>query len=1094
MCLGVTLSLLAEVKLLYSDTFQGWTDVASSTTPTTVNKTTDFSNETLSFILSEIQVSSTGTNTKFAYPPCSVGYLMCAKTATPYIQTSPLKSITKIYIVEAATGSSRGYQVWKKADGDADWVSIYNTVASPGGGDSTTIAIPGGQTNVALKFTNLNSANNAYLTDLKIYGDYSSTKTQVTLNASVADAASGSVTVSPASATYDINSTVKLTANRNFGYKFVKWVDGIGNDLSTENPYSVLLDGNKTIKAVFEAVATYNYTVSIIGSQWGKVTLSPAPTNGKYETGSVVIMKVVPNMATNFSYWEDNTTDLTRTIQVNADKSFAATFDEIPFITGWDFAVLTPLAGRSGDYFSETSNVGSISAYENTGVAVNWSASAAIYNPALPCIRLWTSVANFATPRYVQASFSTVGYKNINVKSKVGAQYHVYPIETMQYSLDGTNFTKIAQTDITSVYGSSWADLNATLPADAEGQTKIYVRWIEDATSTPVLGNATDIDGMALTNIFVYADKVVINDVTPPTLVSSVPTEGANNASANGSIVLTFDEKIKAGTGNCSLGSTILTPVFGLKTVTFAYSKLAYNTDYTFTVPAGALTDVSGNAYTELTLHFRTMNRPQPIAKVFDAVIASDGTGNYTTVQAAIDAVPNNSVIPYLIFVKNGIYSGHVNISITKPNIHLIGQNRDSVVFTDNRLCGASGSLPVYGVDPGASTVVNSTNCYFENITFENSWGFLNQTGPQALAMFSDNDRIVFKNCDMRSYQDTYLTSTRNITDRHYLLNCRIEGAVDFIYGSSDVFFDHCTIYCTRLSGGYIVAPNHSVGTQWGYVFSNCTLDGPSGVTTYLGRPWHNAPKTSYFNTISKIGIYPVGWWYKMGAIPAIFADYNTMDANGNPMDLTNRISSYQYDVTDANGVVTSTVTGTAKNSFTDAEAAQYTLDNVMKGSDSWDPRTITEATEAPANVTEKKGNLIWTTTNYAICYLVLRNSKVIGMTTNTNYIDMSYTAGALYKVIAVAESGALSNPTTAKSIVDTGLESLRSKVFAYINDKNLFVNNVEIGSTVSVYTINGMLLRKQIAVSTIVSIPINSACIVKVTSNSETINLKMIK
>ncbi|WP_243349325.1 pectinesterase family protein [Parabacteroides sp. FAFU027] len=1070
----------SEEKLLYSDNFQTWATTASSTTPTAIDKTTDFSKETLTFTLSEVSVDSAGTNTKFNYNICTAGYLMCAKTTTPYIQTSALKSVTRIYFVEAATGSSRGFQVWKKADGDADWVSIYNSYATPAGGDSTTISIPGNNTNVQLKFTNLNSAQNAYLTDLKIWGDYTSTAQQVTLLTSGNIAEAGTIIRTPASDKYDINTSVKLTAAKAFGYKFIKWVDGSDNELSTDNPYNVVLDADKTIKAVFEPVSTFNYNVNIQGSQWGKVTLNPSPTNGKYETGTVVTMSAIPNAVTNFLNWEDQTTGLSRTIQVISDTTFTASFDEIPFIVGWNFSAQTPNSERQGDYYSETSNIGLFSLKNADGTTANWSASTGLFSPSYPCIRMSNPAANFSTPRYCQTSFSTVGYRNIRIKSMVGGSYHMYPVVKLQYSVDGVTFTDRKQVDVTPVYNSGWVNLNDTLPAEAEGLTRLYVRWIEDTNSSPLLGNATDIDGTTLTNIYVYADKVVINDEIAPTLISTVPAEGSTSASANGSIVLTFDEKLKAGTGSCTLGSTALTPSFGSKTVTFAYSKLSYNTDYTFTVPAGALTDIAGNPYAGITIHFKTMNRPQPIAKVFDAIVAKDGSGTYTTIQAAIDAAPSGATNPYLIFVKNGTYNEHVDIPSTKPFIHMIGQYRDSVVITDNRLSGEDGdpNTPTYSVDPGATVVVKSNDCYFENITFSNSYGYLSQAGPQALALYTNNDKMIFKNCWMRSYQDTYLTASK-MGYRGYVADCKIEGAVDFIYGQGDFYFDKCTIYCVRPTGGYIVAPNHSVGTQWGYVFSNCTIDGNKGVVTYLGRPWHEAPKTSFFNTICKISIYPAGWWYKMGGIPAIFADYNTMDANGNLLDLSQRISQYEYDVTNTDGSIT-TVKGTAKNSFTDAEAAQFTYENVTKGTDGWDPKVKTEKTEAPV-VTVSGSSVSWNAVDYAICYVVTLNGKVVNVNTSTSYQPM--TSGAV-KVQAVSEFGALSVMSNSVQInnvasavkPNTGDEIRISQYAGYA-----LLNNLPENARINVFNFSGMLLYSKKCTTDNITIPVNQNLVLQV-------------
>jgi pectin methylesterase-like acyl-CoA thioesterase len=905
------------------------------------------------------------------------------------------------------------------------------------------------------------------------------------LFSSVNNSAAGTIIKNPVGISYSPGVSVQLTASKNFGYKFVNWIDSVsGSELSSSNSYTVTMDGTKHIQAVFTTVNTHSYTVNVTGSSWGNVTLSPSPTGGKYEAGTIVSMTAVNDSVSTFLNWEDATTGKPRSIIVDGDKSFTATFSEKSFIVGWDLVTVEPKLSRAADYYSVASNKGLFSAYTSVGTAVGWLTYTA---GSVPCALLWTTPFSTSNHSYYQASFSTKGYKNINVHSMMYAyNTSFFPGQKLQYSTNGTNFTDLKKCTLTA---SAWIPLQATLPDSLQDKSTVYLRWYPDETTIPVVnGN----DGTGISNIYIYADSIKVYDSVKPTLISTIPVKGSTGASANGSITLTFDKNVKTGTGNCTLGSTVLNPTFGSKTATFTYTKLAYNTLYTFTIPSGALTNVDGVAFGDTTITFTTMNRPMPTAKLFDAVVAKDGTGDYTTINAAITATPTGRTQPWLIFVKNGVYKGHVDIPSAKPYINLIGQQRDSVVISDSRLCGSSSAYPdsiVYSVNQGATVVVNSSNCYFENITFENKFGYDNVSGPQALALYTLNDRIILNNCWLRSFQDTYLTSYGRVADRHYLKNCRIEGAVDFIYGGGDVFFDKCTIYCTRSAGGYIVAPSHLAATVWGYVFSNCTIDGPStSYTTYLGRPWSNSPKASFFNTTVKINIYPAGWWDHMGAIPATFADYNTMDAGGNLIDMSGRISKYWY----VSG--TDTIKGTARNSYTNTEAANYTLNNVLSGSDAWDPVSIVETTENPSNVVYANGTITWNTTPYAISYIILRNSKVIGFTTSTTFTDNAYPVSAVYTVIAVAESGALSGSTTATNGTVTAIKSVESNVFAFFNDKNLVVNNVESGSTVSVYSFNGILLNKQTALGSTVSIPMQQACIVIVTSNMGTKCFKVSK
>ena len=1011
-------STWAQEKLLYSTDFQNW-DALTAATEQVVAKTTDFSSEALNFKFYQVNVVPTGRDeSRFNYTLVSTGYAQAQKVPGSYIELSALKSVTKVVYQHGATGSSRGFKLWKKGASDADWVPIYSTFATPASGQEVTVDV--NESNVALKFTNLNEAQNAYLFSLKIYGNHVSTGLQYPVITSVNIDGAGTVTKTPNSDQYDKDAVVNLQATANFGYRFVKWVDSADVELSASNPYQLAVTSKQKIKAVFEVKNTFSFDVAVLGSKWAEVSLTPQPVNGKYEEGTEVLMKVVPNAVTNFSYWEDNSTVLERLVTVNGNKSFTATFDEVPFIVGWNFKAQDPKQNRAGDFHSESTNTGLISVYEPSGTPVNWLANLAAFSPAYPNIRFWTTGTEFKTRRrYLKAQFGTSGYKNIQVKSMVSANYQAYSVQTLQYSLDDVTYQELARVDITAVYNTGWKELNAVLPASAEGKEKIYLRWIADETS-PVLNEGTDNDGTAFTNIFIYADKVLIADTEAPVLVSTVPAHESGTATINGSVVLTFNEKVKAGNGSITLGSTVMSGAFGSKTVTFNYEKLNYNTEHTFTVPPGALTDLSGNAFAGITFKFRTASRQEPSKALFDAVVAQDGTGQYTSVIDALAAAPSNGIKPWIIFIKNGKYTGHHDIPSGKPFIHLIGQSRDGVIISDNRLSGDDGKgTPVYHVSQGATMVVNSSDCYFENITFENSYGYEKQAGPQALALYTPANHFAMNNCYLRSYQDTYLTSYNKVSDRHYIRNSKIEGAVDFIYGGGDVFFDKCTITVTRKDGGYIVAPSHGTGTAWGYVFSNCTVDQDkvTGVTTYFGRPWQNAPKTVFLNTTLKANIYPTGWYYKMGAIPAVFADYGTMDASGNPVDLSERISNYEYDVKDAAGNVTNTVTGTAKKSLSDAEAATYTYENViLRSGDTWDPRIISEAPEKPANVILTGSELTWDNVPFSRVYVVIRNNKVIGFSTTNQYSDATAGSGVsyTYDVQAASEYGALSEAARA--------------------------------------------------------------------------------
>lgn len=273
-------------------------------------------------------------------------------------------------------------------------------------------------------------------------------------------------------------------------------------------------------------------------------------------------------------------------------------------------------------------------------------------------------------------------------------------------------------------------------------------------------------------------------------------------------------------------------------------------------------------------------------------------------------------------------------------------------------------------------------------------------------------------------------TSTQK--NRHYIKNSLIEGAVDFIYNGGDVYLDGDTLEINRPSGGYIVAPYHTADTKWGYVFQNNVIrpgkDFKTGNTlnvtdVWLGRPWHGSPKTVFINTQTFVPIPAKGWYNTMGGLPELWADYNTVDANGNPLDLSQRESYYYYYYTDGS-------TGekvekfNVKNFLTDEEAAQYTLKNVLGGEDNWQPDLMCEACDMP--VVKSNGTMLaWDAVPYAICYVVTRNDEVAGFTTSTSF--EGYTSDDNWHVQAVNEYGGLSAKADVNSSTTNISESSKT-------------------------------------------------------------------
>ena len=846
---------------------------------------------------------------------------------------------------------------------------------------------------------------------------------------SVAWPAEGGV-VSPAKATYDVGDMVSLTATANYGFRFKEWQDADGKTLSTENPYQFEMTADISLTGVFSAVDTYALTVNKAGegAKWGGLKFSPEPVNGIYETGTEVTVSIVPNSVTSFLYWEDTSTETSRMVTMDSDRELTATFDVIPFIVAWDFNPAGDRGNRMGDYFFETDNTGVLMLYNGDGSSTNWGASTRTFGgKQFDCARRYTERADMDNPRSFVARFNVSGYDKINIHSYVAADNKcVHRTQLLQYSATGRadDFTTLTSVTLDSQPSSEW------IPLDGELDTKgldglVYLRWIGDTGSELIATpGSSDTEGFYLADVVVYADKAVLDDHDAPILVSSSPSTGTTGASARGNIILNFNERVKAGEGLVTLNGETLVGLFGSKTATYAYRGLGYGETYTLHIGEGAITDLSGNALPATDIRFTVMARPQPAAKVFDAVVAKDGTGDYTTIQAAIDAAPSGRTVPYLIFVKNGEYEELVKIPSAKTFIHLIGQDKEKTIIkyfinnggtsdvgwehsTNNPASSTHGYQGVFQVD--------ATDFYTENITYFNRWGVEQQSGPMGLAMRSCNDRQAFYNCKFRSFQDTWFTTTTNVSDRHYVNNCWIEGAVDYFYGAGDVYVENTTFYNARSTGSVLVAPCHKAGTKYGYVFDHCVIDG-KGSSHKLGRAWQNEPMAVFLNTTIKATLSPEGWseWH---IAPKLFAEYGSMDADGNPIDLNNRRTEYHVD-NQAEKAVRQAV-------LTAEEAANYTYERVTEGAhmDGWNPRKFFEAVEAPADLKLERssGELTWTSSDYAICYVVIneQTDQVVGFTTETSWAVSDVEAS--YTVRPVNEYGSLGIGSSSRPVEGIG-------------------------------------------------------------------------
>lgn len=381
-----------------------------------------------------------------------------------------------------------------------------------------------------------------------------------------------------------------------------------------------------------------------------------------------------------------------------------------------------------------------------------------------------------------------------------------------------------------------------------------------------------------------------------------------------------------------------------------------------------------------------TRHQPETAAVSFNAVVGEGET--YTTIQAAIDAAPADGT-PYYIFIKKGTYEGHVQIN--RANTHLVGQNKQNTIITWNKLHTEGGG----SVDTNASVNVTASDVSLDNLTIRNT----RIDEGQALALYTKADRIILTNCNLEGWQDTYRTG--NDGQRHLVRNCKITGTTDFVYNRGEVFFDCDTLHVLR-NTNVIVAPDH-INAKYGYVFSDCVITAEqSGSTTALGRPWGNTPKVSYLNTRLTNGVsITAEGWNNMGGLPTQMAEYNTLDANGNAVDLSQRKTSFTAEGN----------TRSSKAVLGKVEADSYKLDYVLRGSDNWDADWRGFILPAP-EISVNGNNVSWSDpTGFAQCYLVIADG-VATVTTSTSTTGSNVTVQCVSAYGVTGELASSINPT----------------------------------------------------------------------------------
>lgn len=913
---------------------------------------------------------------------------------------------------------------------------------------------------VNFSFLSMNKDKSMGLSNVVIEGTLVGAAVQVTkyaLYTLVVPEEAGSISRDPELEQYKEGSTVTLKAIKNFGYKFTGWQDATGAIVSTDAQTTVVMDGEKTMKAVFEAVPVYTVTTKAVNDderQMGSVTLTPNDHQNKYEEGTVITATANESKVLKFLNWtdenENNSAAATRQLTVNSDMELVANYEVQDFIAVFD-------ASTTASY-AYTTTAGYPFAADHTWDAnrnakssvVKMSDGSLCYTKdgGTPVVRnregvvisgingLYQNGYNTADIAF-QYQFSTKGFTSASFNADMCAKNGAKKQYKALVSVDGSDFTELQSAwDVTA---NVINPISIDLPAAAMGKELVVIRITgtgDDTYNTTYPFDKT-FDGLqycdhsesGVGNVYILGEAEFIPDTEAPQVTTVVPADKATGISASGRITVQFNERIQQGpsTESATLNGMVLTPIWNSRSVSFDYSMLEYNTVYTFTMPANYVQDRSGNSVADAVVTtFTTMVRPTVAKGMYDFIVPDDGT--ITEALAAANSREDKTA-RYRVFIKNGNYVFDTNgktvggddkeyddprSHLTAPNTSFIGESMEGVTITNitpdatwNNGFGIA--CPLEGIGKGDVLIIEggATDSYFQNLTFKTSMG---DAHGRDIAVQDKSNRTIFKDACLWGYQDTYVSN--NLNGKFFFEGGVIRGRTDYVCGKGDVYYNKVTF--RQVKSGYLAVP--SSPKKYGYIFQSCKITGETedvnGNYT-LGRPWgKGTPIALFIDTEMEVIPSAIGWSEMSGGYPKRFAEYGSHTSNGAAVDNSNRktvFDAYDDVIKDEDGNITDYIN--RRNEYndpilTEEEAAEPTLAKVMGQDDEWNPTLLTEQAPVPMNVKADGATLTWDNSDYALLWAVCKDGNVVAFTQEPTF---TVTESGSYSLRAANEMGGLS-------------------------------------------------------------------------------------
>jgi pectin methylesterase-like acyl-CoA thioesterase len=504
--------------------------------------------------------------------------------------------------------------------------------------------------------------------------------------------------------------------------------------------------------------------------------------------------------------------------------------------------------------------------------------------------------------------------------------------------------------DTTVVVGSA-----ATLSVTASGEGVFY-QWyrngelIAGATSSTLAFPSAQVSDAGVYTVVVTnsggsttSAPARLTVVSPMQAVTFSPANGATNLNIDVPLSITFDQTPRVGTSGTiriwnaadnSLYDTINLAtdtntgvhapgpqsarsiggsswlynyhsilVNGNTAVLYPSKALQYGQTYYVTIEPGAITDQNGAPFAGFSDPFVwrfSTKAAAPAAGTTALTVAADGTGDFNTVQGAIDFVPAGNTQRVTITVRPGTYTEIVYVRSNKPFITVRGEDRNlSVVgYPNNENLNT-------GTSPRAAFGVDAPDFTLENLTIHNTTTRFNAENRtrQAEAFRGNNDRIVLNRVNLLSFQDTLLLQSQS-NQGGFVNESYIEGDIDFIWGAGAVYLRNSEIRMISSNAYYTQIRNGA--NKNGNVFVNCRLTANPGVTgawlTRIDPDQFPYSQVVFIDTIMGAHIRPEGWRLDDNARDGFLApltqagypnirfwEYNSRDESGNPIDVSLR-------------------------------------------------------------------------------------------------------------------------------------------------------------------------------------------------------------